>query len=99
MTTGTVLDLTAYVTSTLVSPNGRHMDVDLVIDTGFTGTVALPEALCLALELPYLTSQQFTFADGHVDWANIYVATLELNGRRIALEIPAMGDEALFGMT
>ena len=53
----------AVVPLLLRSPEGSEREVTAVIDTGYSGTLALPPSLVAELNLPYVFSGRATLAD------------------------------------
>lgn len=99
MIAGIVLDRQSFIVGSIIGPTNKQADIEFVIDTGFTGTVVVPESLCISLGLPIIGRKLSTMANGLDDWANLYTGVVDWNGTPVNMEITAMGREALIGMT
>ena len=79
-------------------PAGLELDVDAVVDSGFTGSLTLPVAMIAALGLDRQSGGGAVMADGTVRHFDIYSAELEWDGGWRQVLVSAVGDEALMGM-
>ena len=61
---------------------GGRGPVPLVIDTGFTGAFAVPEATARSLDLEFAGFDTFTLATGQGVELPVFVRTVVLGGRR-----------------
>lgn len=80
----------AVVTLRFVGTNDRQLDIECVVETGFTGDIGLTGAMAEALSLTSVGSTETTVAGATVQ-TNAYIATLEWHGRRapaVALVMP-----------
>ena len=66
-------------------PAGAVADVDVVVDTGFTGALVLPAAVVAALGLPWRSGGTAVLADGSTHQTDYYEAELEWGTGGIAL--------------
>ena len=67
MITGTVAGAReAIVRLEVYTSTGQPLDIEFVIDTGFTEELLLPASLVSALNLPYLTTTYAMMGDGSV---------------------------------
>ena len=99
MMTGVVnADLEPLLRLTIRDAGGQPHDVEVVIDTGFNGFLTLPPALIAALGLPWLCRQQGQLADGSVLPFDVYVATVDWDGRPRSVEVEAADAQPLLGM-
>jgi clan AA aspartic protease len=88
----------AIVPIRLRGPGGVERDVDALVDSGFTGSLALPAAEVTALGLTPQSGSQAMLADGTVRQFDVYAAEVAWgNGWRPVLVLGA-GDEVLLGM-
>jgi clan AA aspartic protease len=73
-------------------------DIDALVDTGFNGSLTLPQRLIEALGLQWYTRATITLANGAEEEVDVYAATVIWNGvpRRILVE--ATDTEPLLGM-
>ena len=82
----------------LGSPNGQLQLVTLVIDTGFNGHLALPEALVASLGLPLLAAADATLADGREVPVSLFAGVVSWDGvRRDVIAVQTEGG-MLLGM-
>jgi clan AA aspartic protease len=77
---------------------GRQADLRTIIDTGFTGHLAIPTELATALSLSELGSEEVVLADGRTEVASVHRATIEWHGRSRTVPALAVGGESLTGM-
>ena len=74
-------------------------EVEVVLDTGFTGHLTLPPEVVGELGLPLLGSRNSVLADGGRVALNVYRAQVLWDGRRRSVEDLATGGGALAGMS
>jgi clan AA aspartic protease len=79
-------------------PGGSELDVDTVIDSGFTASMTLPAMTVAALGLTRQSVGGAVLADGSVRQFEIYAGEVEWNGGWRPVLVSAIGDEALLGM-
>ena len=79
-------------------PAGSELDVDTVIDSGFTASMTLPAMTVAALGLTRQSVGGAVLADGSVRQFEIYAAEVEWNGGWRSVLVSAVGVEALLGM-
>lgn len=77
---------------------GGAADVDVVVDTGFTGALALPAAVVAALGLPWQSGGVAVLADGSTQQIDYYEAELEWGPAWVPVLAMSVGPEALLGM-
>ena len=82
-----ILDVTCY-----------EQVFEVVLDSGFNGSMTLPAALIAALQLPWLKQDRVEFADGRVEWIDTYQVVVVWDGVERSLEIQSIGSEPLIGM-
>ena len=92
-------NLEAVVTLLLRSPDRRAREVDAVIDTGFNGYMSLLPTLVADLDLPIVGDGEAVLADGKEVSFNVYSVTVLWDGLPRHVEIGAVGDEPLVGMS
>lgn len=91
MIEGTVNDVPeAIVALSLHGPAGRMIEVDAIVDTGFTGFLTLPSAVVAELDLPFVFGSRATLADGSETNFDTYRVTVLWEGR----PRPVLADEA-----
>jgi predicted aspartyl protease len=79
-------------------PGGFHLDVDAVVDSGFTASLTLPMTTVVALGLVRQSSGGAVLADGAVRQFEIYAAEVFWDGGWRPALVSAVGAEALLGM-
>jgi len=79
-------------------PDGSNLDVDAVIDTGFSGYMTLPASLAEALGLIFKSGGTLVLADGtHRDF-DVYIVEIAWDGQWRTVLASALGDQVLVGM-
>jgi clan AA aspartic protease len=96
MTTGKVVNLHALLPVTLLHSDGR-IQVEFVIDTGFTGFLSLPSFVVERLQLPYRFDQDADLADGSTIQIPIHEAQIIWQGEELVVRVLATGNRPLFG--
>ena len=76
-------------------PSGLEMDVDTLIDSGFTASLTLPATTVSALGLARQSGGGAVLADGFVRQFDIYAAEVQWNGVWRPVLVSAVGVEAL----
>lgn len=79
-------------------PGNLWLDLDAVVDSGFTGSLALPVATASALGLARQSGGGAVMADGTVRHFDIYAAEVAWEGGWRPVLVSAVGAEALLGM-
>ena len=79
-------------------PGGVEAVVDAIIDTGYSGVMALPAALCMTLGLPQRAGVTAVLADGSSRRVASYEAEVEWGGGWRPIAASGVGGEALLGM-
>jgi clan AA aspartic protease len=79
-------------------PGGAEADIDVVIDTGFTGTLTLPPALISALNLSSRAQVEVQLGDGTRCYFDTYDVEVEWDGVWLALEATEIDAAPLIGM-
>lgn len=77
---------------------GAELDVDAVVDSGFTASLTLPAEVVAALGLTRQSGGGAVLADGSVWQFDIYTAEVKWDGDWRPVLVSAVGDEALVGM-
>lgn len=62
---------------------GRTGPLELVLDTGFSGAIALPHPLLKRLALQFIATDSFTLATGEVIDLPAYAGLVQIGPRRI----------------
>lgn len=88
----------AVVPLRLQGSDGQARDIEAVVDTGYSGFLALPVALVAELGLPFAyMGRAFLANDAEVDF-DVHYATVVWDGRFRDIEADATGSTPLVGM-
>lgn len=100
MITGTVdVDAREAIARLLVRGiDARAVEVDFVIDTGFTEDLSLPQAMIDALDLPLATREQIILSDGTAIETQIYSGIVIWDGQEHKAFVQASEGTPLLGM-
>ena len=98
MASGVVRGLVPIVPVSVMGKDGAPRRFQAIMDTGFTGTVALPVADVRRLGLSNPQSQQVTFANEESGNCDVYPANVVWNGETQPARLYAVGAEPLVGM-
>lgn len=82
----------------LRAPDGRLVDLDAIIDTGFSDYLALPPAVVAALQLPYYGTADYELGDGDVVTFRLYMTEAVWGGQEFEVPVLASDGGALIGM-
>ncbi len=88
----------AVVRLTVQGPSGRSQEIKTVIDTGFTGFLALPTALATELSLAYRDQNRVILADGSEAILDVYDVAVVWDGRLRNTTASAADTVPLVGM-
>jgi clan AA aspartic protease len=91
-------NLEAVVRLTVRGPGGVESVVDVIVDSGFSSSLTLPEATVTALGLVRQSGGTGVLADGSVRQFDIYAAEVEWGGTWRPVLVSAVGNEPLLGM-
>jgi predicted aspartyl protease len=75
------------------------LDIDAVVDTGFTGALTLSAGRIAALALPYVETADALLADGSIVASRADSAHVLWNGMRRRVKVYESVGDALVGMT
>lgn len=99
MMTGAVNSaLDATLSITVHGTAGQSVQVDAVIDTGYSGFLTLPRSTIAALGLAWLCRQQSQMADGSIRILDVFMATVIWDGQPCLVEVEDLGLHSLIGM-
>ncbi len=79
-------------------PGGVESDVDAIVDSGFTSSLALPAILVTALGLARQSGGTAVLADGSVRQFDVFAAEVDWHGTWQPLLVSTIGNESLLGM-
>jgi clan AA aspartic protease len=82
----------------LRGPNGTELEIDAIVDTGYTGSLTLPTSIVNALGLPKRAVGSATMADGSIRSFDIHAVEIEWDGSSREVLTSAVGREPLLGM-
>ena len=88
----------AVVSLTIHGPAGAVALAEAVIDTGFSGSLAMPAAAVSALGLMRRSGGQAVLADGTATRFDVFAAEVEWAGLRRGVVVSAVGGETPLGM-
>jgi clan AA aspartic protease len=89
----------ATIRLTVLDASGQRHDIQVVIDTGFTGSLTLPPADIAAWGLVWRSQGRALLANGSVEQFDIYPATVIWNGQARHVLAEAANTDPLIGMT
>ncbi len=92
-------DREAIVQLRLRGPQGQEIDVDAVLDTGFTEYLTLPRAETTALGLRRLFTDKLTLADGSVVSIDLYDCIVDWDGQSRTVVVHCLDGKPLLGMS
>lgn len=90
--------LEAVLSLEIQDATGKRINVDAVIDTGFTGQLALPAAVVDMLSFPVQGVRSALLGDGRRVMADVYEAQVIWDGELREVQLLAM-EGALVGMS
>lgn len=93
---GAVLE--ARVSVDIAGTNLLFQAVEVVVDTGFTGSLALPQSTIRELGLEGAGRRQVTLADGRTIEAPAYIAHLLWHGQPLDVRVPMMDSAPMIGV-
>lgn len=99
MITGRVFRRRPTILLTIFGPNGQIDDLEVIVDTGFSGSLALPPGDVAALGLPFANYYDAGLADGSRVRIAVHEATGIWHGARQTVLVLATGKRALLGMS
>ena len=99
MITGAVNALgEARIGLTLRGRAGQALEIEAVVDTGFTGYLTLPSATITELQFEWLCREEGILGDGSVRLFDAYVGTVLWDSELREIEVNASETDALAGM-
>lgn len=90
--------LEAWVAVSVMDADGEPQQHDLIVDTGFTGWLTLPEADIRRLGLVRTGYRDSVIASGNTERFNYYRTSVSLHGRLYEVEVFESIDQPLLGM-
>ena len=98
MLIGTVNDLQAWLAVDLLAIGGQYLSVEVVLDTGFNGELAMPASVIPQLDLVPMNNRYTYLAVGGEVELPAWSGTVFWNGRPRFVEIVETDSEPLLGM-
>jgi clan AA aspartic protease len=92
-------DREAVVRVTLQPARGPELEIDAIVDTGFSGHLTLPSLLIASMGLRLSGRAQVTLADGSMVLADVFFGTIIWFGQPRAIEIDSAETDPLIGMS
>ena len=92
-------ELDPMVTIEFGNGNGSFQSLEVVVDTGFSGELALPSELIQSLGLEYIDDVSVALADRQARPVPAYDGVVSWNGRHRDVMVLDMGSEPLLGMS
>ena len=78
--------------------DGREQEIEVILDTGFNGSLTLPPTMIASLGLQWRTRGLVMLANGTEDYCDIYAATIICDGRPRNILVEAADTDPLVGM-
>ena len=91
-------ELDPLVTIEVGSAQGNFQPVEVVVDTGFSGELALPSELIQSLGLEYIDDVRVVMADRQARWVRAYDGAVSWHGEPMSVIVLDMESEPLLGM-
>lgn len=88
----------AVVPLFIQGPNGRALEIEAVVDTGFGGFLTLPAVVVAELALPYSHASQATLANDTVAELPVHRVALLWDGQPRNIRTHVTGSKPLVGM-
>ena len=79
-------------------PDGRALEIDAVVDTGYQGLLSLPAAVVSELDLTYSHMTRLTLADDTVADLDVHYATVLWDDEPREIRADIVGSAPLIGM-
>lgn len=97
MITGSVFGRQATISLSVFDASGREIEVEAVVDTGFTGYLSLPPNLIVALSMPFSHQMLSRLGDGSTRLLDVHNGTVLWDEEEVDVNMLAGGDEILVG--
>ena len=89
----------AVVTLPLLGPDGQSLEIDAVVDTGFSDFLTLPTSVVTELGLTYHSRTEVTLADGSAVSFDAYNVAVMWDGTARSVYAYAADNTPLLGMS
>ena len=98
MITGVVKSDEARIRLKVRGRRGRELEIDAVIDSGFTGMLTLPPALIAMLGLRWRSVERATLGDGSTCVFQVFIGKLNWDGNVRSILVAEADTDPLVGM-
>jgi clan AA aspartic protease len=98
MITGVVQSDEGRIRLKVKGSRGRQLEVEAVIDTGYTASLTLPPAFVATLGLRWRSVDRFTLADGSETIFDVYEAKVAWDGKVRTILVDEAAVDPLVGM-
>src|SRR5437016_1319294 len=88
-----------FVIPLAIRRRGRTLDLEAVIDTGFTGWLTLPSRVVESLDLRWFNLGRAVLADGSICLHDVYLARIVWHGRLRQVRVNALDGIPLVGVS
>jgi predicted aspartyl protease len=89
----------AIVRLRLRGPRGVEVEIDAILDTGFTEFLTLPQTSVASLALSQLYTEGLTMADGSIVQADLYECVVVWDGQPRTVPLHCLEGSPLIGMS
>ena len=87
----------AVVSLLIRGPGGTEVEIEAVVDTGFTGYLTLPPAITSALTLSLVTSYTIQLGEGTTRQSDVYEVEIEWDGTWVVVKAAEIDTQPLIG--
>jgi clan AA aspartic protease len=98
MLRGAIQQFRPIVEFPVIGSDERQATIPFVLDTGYSGTLAMPETFCERLALEWDHSQTATLANGASIIVDVYIGRIRWNTEIKTVEILAVEGDPLIGL-
>lgn len=91
--------LEAVLSLRLRGPAGAVVELPAIVDTGYTGSLSLPQRVVSQLQLPLRAGSRAVPADGSERLFEMFAVEVFWDGEWVGVVGSALGSEALVGMS
>ncbi len=88
----------AIIQVPIPAANAQTLQIEFILDTGFSGSRTLPQNIITALGLPFRSRGSAILADGSETEFDIYATTIIWDGQQRRVLIEAADTDPLVGM-
>ncbi len=92
-------DREAVIRLQVTGSSGQVLNIEAILDTGFTGYLTLPSAIIASLGLPWLSQGQATMANGCLETFDIYAGEVMWDGTALRIATEEADTQPLVGMS